>query len=162
MAKYEIKSGVGIIPEGATAIDNYAFKDCVELLSVVIPDTVEVIGDEAFYNCKSLSEIVLPESVKIIKNGAFNKCKRRIRIYVPANQIKHYKSFLPKHLHNKIKSIACMELYKTEGILKKMQLIKNKPQIFFAWLNADKTRYAILIFILFFVFGSLAVVLFDD
>ena len=40
MAKYEIKDGVGIIPEGTTVIEKYAFEKCAELTSIVIPDSV--------------------------------------------------------------------------------------------------------------------------
>ena len=39
MAKYEIKDGVGIIPEGTTKIEDHAFDNCAELTSITIPDT---------------------------------------------------------------------------------------------------------------------------
>ena len=39
MAEYEIKDGVGIIPEGTTKISFGAFEGCSELRSVVIPDS---------------------------------------------------------------------------------------------------------------------------
>ena len=51
MAKYEIKDGVGIIPEGTTVIEEEAFKCCDELTSIVIPDGVTEIGEDAFYKC---------------------------------------------------------------------------------------------------------------
>ncbi|MBR3859104.1 MAG: leucine-rich repeat protein [Bacteroidaceae bacterium] len=51
MAKYEIKDGVGIIPEGTTCIEDYAFRDCKELKSIVIPDSVMAIGTRAFEDC---------------------------------------------------------------------------------------------------------------
>ncbi len=54
MCAYEIKDGVAIIPEGTTKIDNEAFWDCGELVSVIIPDGVTEIGGLAFYECKKL------------------------------------------------------------------------------------------------------------
>ena len=50
MAEYEIKDGVGIIPEGENKISFCAFQNCNELKSIVIPDSVTEIGDCAFYN----------------------------------------------------------------------------------------------------------------
>jgi hypothetical protein len=38
MAKYEIKDGIGIIPEGTTVIEVNAFKGAKELTSIVIPN----------------------------------------------------------------------------------------------------------------------------
>ena len=63
MAKYEIKDGVGIIPEGTTYIEAGAFENCKELVSVVIPDSVKEIGANAFYGCTSLSSITFPKWV---------------------------------------------------------------------------------------------------
>ena len=41
MADFEIKNGVGIIPEGTTKLDWSSFEKCTELTSVVIPDSVK-------------------------------------------------------------------------------------------------------------------------
>ena len=51
MAEYEIKDGVGIIPEGENKISFCAFQNCNELKSIVIPDSLTEIGDCAFSNC---------------------------------------------------------------------------------------------------------------
>ena len=51
MAYYEIKDGVGIIPEGVKEIASFAFKDCKDLTSVVIPEWVTKIGSSAFSGC---------------------------------------------------------------------------------------------------------------
>lgn len=51
MAEYEIKDGVGIIPEGENKISFCAFQNCNEMKSIVIPDSVTEIWDCAFYNC---------------------------------------------------------------------------------------------------------------
>lgn len=48
MAKYEIKDGIAIIPEGTQKIEECAFFGCNRLTSVVIPDSVTEIGKWAF------------------------------------------------------------------------------------------------------------------
>ena len=45
MAKFEIKDGVAIIPEGVTKIEKGAFKDCTSLEGITIPEGVVEIGD---------------------------------------------------------------------------------------------------------------------
>ena len=84
-----------IYPNGLNAIDDYAFINCENLVSVRIPDTVTRIGEGCFQSCciddlvlsKSLTEIpyaafyynviehlVIPSSVKRICAEAFQLC----------------------------------------------------------------------------------------
>ena len=63
MAKYEVKDGVGIIPEGPKIIEEDAFQYCEGLTSIVIPDSVTKIGKDAFQFCTGLTSIVIPDSV---------------------------------------------------------------------------------------------------
>ena len=72
MAKYEVKDGVGIIPEGTTEIGMSAFEDCKELTSVIIPNSVTEIRNSAFSGCSSLNSIVIPDSVTEIGQYAFS------------------------------------------------------------------------------------------
>ena len=74
MAKYEIKDGVGIIPDGETTITNMAFTYCDELTKVVIPSSVTTIGREAFKGCKNLESIEIPSNVTSIYAYAFAGC----------------------------------------------------------------------------------------
>lgn len=74
MAKYEIKDGVGIIPEGATEIDWKAFDGCKELTNVVIPNSVKCIKSWAIHSCTGLTRITIPDSVTEIDNLAFYGC----------------------------------------------------------------------------------------
>ena len=55
------------IPDGVTAINFFAFKDCSNLESVGIPGSVRSIGVCAFYNCVKLSSISLPEQLETIE-----------------------------------------------------------------------------------------------
>ena len=75
MAKYEIKDGVGIIPEGTTVVEAKAFADCEELKNVVIPDSVTRIGYAAFAYCGGLTNIIIPDSVTEIGQEVFYSCK---------------------------------------------------------------------------------------
>ena len=82
MAKYEIKNGVGIIPEGTKEIEVDAFAGCTDLTSVTIPESVMVIGDGAFWCCENLTAIVIPASVKQVGHSLFGGCKKLKSIVV--------------------------------------------------------------------------------
>ncbi|MBQ4521272.1 MAG: leucine-rich repeat protein [Bacteroidaceae bacterium] len=51
MANYEVKDGVGIIPEGTTQIKKLGFYSCKDLTTVNIPNSVTEIGEGAFKDC---------------------------------------------------------------------------------------------------------------
>ena len=68
--EYEIKDGVGIIPEGETEINGWAFEGCKKLKHIEIPPSVTKIGKAAFYGCKSLTSISITPSVKEIVQDA--------------------------------------------------------------------------------------------
>ena len=83
MAKYEIKDGVGIIPEGTVQIDPYAFQDCMDITSVTIPESVTEILWNAFDGCSALTSIVLPKSLTKIDSEAFKGCVGLTNIVIP-------------------------------------------------------------------------------
>ena len=87
MSAFEVKDGVGIIPEGTTEISVAAFKDCKELTSVVIPDSVQVIGALAFAGT-NIASIVIPEGVKQIGAWAFQNCVSLTNINLPSSVLK--------------------------------------------------------------------------
>ena len=71
-----------VIPDGITAINNYAFRNCSSLTSIVIPDSVITIGDYAFYGRSGLISIVIPDSVITIGSSAFYSCHSLISVTI--------------------------------------------------------------------------------
>ena len=83
MEEYEIKDGVGIIPEGTVNIGMYAFKEREELREVIIPDTVVEIETNAFKGCVNLEKVIFPDSLQIIGVGAFEGCANLKSVVLP-------------------------------------------------------------------------------
>ncbi len=75
-------SGSITIPEGVTAIDDYAFQSRIALKAVTIPNGVTTIGKCAFHTC-SLTAITIPESVTSIGDSAFLACNSLTEITIP-------------------------------------------------------------------------------
>lgn len=71
------------IPNTVTSIVNYVFVGCSGLTSVNIPNSVEAIGSGAFWNCTGLTSINLPNSLKSIDWNAFQGCKKLSSIIIP-------------------------------------------------------------------------------
>lgn len=74
-----------VIPDGVTAIGNYAFSRCYNLNSVTIPDNVISIGHYAFRNCYHLLPVTIPNSVISIGEQAFSSCERFTSIKIPSS-----------------------------------------------------------------------------
>jgi len=68
-----------------TSIGNYAFCNCIGLISINIPEKVTSIGNHAFSDCIGLANITIPASVTNIGNYAFYKCKGLTQINYNAN-----------------------------------------------------------------------------
>ena len=71
------------IPNGFTAIEDFAFRECKNLTNVKISDSVIKIGWGAFYNCENLKTINIPNSVKSLRDYAFSGCKSLTGINIP-------------------------------------------------------------------------------
>ena len=74
-----------------TAIDSYAFVQCLALTEIIFPDSITTIGDYAFKYCICLNEIMIPESVIFIGDYAFANCDSLTKIEVDKNN-EYYKS----------------------------------------------------------------------
>ncbi len=78
-------SGSITIPEGVTAIDDYAFQSRIALKAVTIPNGVTSIGAYAFNRCCSLISVTIPEGVTSIGYDAFADCEKLAEVTVPAS-----------------------------------------------------------------------------
>lgn len=81
-----------VIPEGVTAIGEWAFFDCRNLASITISESVASIGKYAFLDCDDLTKIVMPKSLTSIENGTFKGCTSLKEVVIPENvvRIKEY------------------------------------------------------------------------
>lgn len=75
------------VPEGVSSIGNGAFYYCTNLADITIPDSVTKIGYEAFMECTSLTELVIPEGVTYIGRRAFYRCKSLHSVVIPDSVI---------------------------------------------------------------------------
>ena len=83
-----------VIPEGMTAVPDYAFRGCVSLTSVTLPDSLKMIGDNAFYGCTSLENVAFPDSLKTIEGYAFNGCAGLETLVFPQSlEVIEYRAF---------------------------------------------------------------------
>lgn len=57
-----------------TAIDEHAFRECVQLTSVTIPNHITHIGSNAFSECEALANVKFPDSLTVIGEYAFSGC----------------------------------------------------------------------------------------
>ncbi len=72
-----------------TEIDNFAFRFCESLSSLLIPNGVTSIGRYAFYNCTSLRTLTIPESVEQIGRFAFLGAQD-LNVYFAADTLPAY------------------------------------------------------------------------
>ena len=72
-----------VIEEGITAIGDFSFYECVNMINIIIPSSVTSIGRSVFSNCRSLPGITLPEGVTSIGDYAFEACKGFTNFTIP-------------------------------------------------------------------------------
>ncbi len=79
------QSGVNLvrIPEGVTAISEYAFNSCSSLTELILPETLESVGNYAFGSCSALTEVTFPGGLVSLGNGAFSSCKKLAEVELP-------------------------------------------------------------------------------
>ncbi|MBE6627892.1 MAG: leucine-rich repeat domain-containing protein [Ruminococcaceae bacterium] len=72
-----------VLHNGVTGIDKYAFFNCVSLERIVIPNSVTHIDYYAFGNCKKLASVTMPERLESLEPFAFENCESLTSIVVP-------------------------------------------------------------------------------
>lgn len=68
-----------------TYVASDAFKDCENIVSVVISDGIRVIQPYAFYNCKNLESVNLSKNLESITHEAFSYCQSLTSITIPGS-----------------------------------------------------------------------------
>lgn len=76
-------SGTCYIKDGTKHIAYGAFRECINLTSVIIPDSVTDISGRIFYGCSNLAEIVLPDNLTNIGEFAFAYCNNLTEVIIP-------------------------------------------------------------------------------
>ena len=71
------------LPQGITALGDYAFYRCSALESIDLPETLTSIGSYAFIRCDALTSIDLPEGLKSIEMYTFYNCTALTSITLP-------------------------------------------------------------------------------
>lgn len=82
----DVENGVFVVPDGITAIGEWAFEKCKRLNKVVISNGVTSIRNQAFSFCESLQEVLIPNSVIVI-DGSFQECNSLTHITIPGSVI---------------------------------------------------------------------------
>ena len=75
------------VPEGVTAIPDYAFNGCSYLEEIILPSTLTAIGDYAFYNCSALKTINLIEGLTAIPSYCFYNCTSLGELVLPSTVV---------------------------------------------------------------------------
>ena len=63
-----------VLPEGIESIGDFAFCNCVNLLSVKTPSTCKTIGKHAFNGCSKLCDVQLSDGLESLGERSFSYC----------------------------------------------------------------------------------------
>lgn len=80
--------------KGVTTIENYAFENCVKLLTVAFDESLEKIGDYAFAGCYALSVVSFASSEAPVFGTSPFPTSQKIGVYVPEVALSQYKTLL--------------------------------------------------------------------
>jgi hypothetical protein len=83
LLRYEGEGGDVAIPDGVTAIDEFAFSYCTSLTGLRIPGSVTQIGESAFEGCAGLKNVQFPDGLTTIGDAAFMFCTHLEQVSIP-------------------------------------------------------------------------------
>lgn len=95
-----------ILPDNITALEYNVFSGCGNLSSVELPKYITEISGGLFYECSSIANIVIPDSVTSIGYNAFCGCSSLATITLPKN-LKEVASTFISYNSGGIKDIYC-------------------------------------------------------
>ena len=87
IVSYDGPGGDVVIPEGVTAIGDYAFLGNGTITSLTVPSGVRSIGRSAFEGCYSLTSVTLNDGLTSIGESAFSRCWRLTDLRLPAGSV---------------------------------------------------------------------------
>lgn len=73
------------LPSTIKEIEDRAFCQCKQLITINLPQYIEQIGCSTFCGCENLSSIILPNSLSKIGPSAFARCAKLKSVIVPNN-----------------------------------------------------------------------------
>ena len=85
MVKIQDTVSINGIDYTITEIDDYAFRNCNLIESIVFSDSIEKIGKNAFDSCTDLKNIEISSSIKQIEPSSFAYCNHLESIKVDPN-----------------------------------------------------------------------------
>lgn len=85
LKKYNGSGGSVTIPNGVTAIGDYAFERCNTVTSIILPSSLTSIGSSAFARCTNLTSINISNSVTYIGSLAFEWCPNLTNVVIPGS-----------------------------------------------------------------------------
>ncbi len=71
------------IPSSVASVEELAFRDCDNLISVEIPDNVKIIDQRAFEECDNLVSVELSNSLSMVSYDMFTGCVSLESIVIP-------------------------------------------------------------------------------
>lgn len=104
LTQYKGRGGDVVLPDGVTAIADYAFRDCETLTGARLPAGVTAIGDWAFQGCEGLRLVTIPLSVKSIGKNAFSGCNSLKDVYYPGNEAQWQRVKIGDNNHQLLKA----------------------------------------------------------
>lgn len=88
------------------SIEEYAFKNCVNLTEAPLEDGIMLIGMEAFSGCKSLRSVYIPDSIFNIEIMAFAECENLESVRMSPNV-----DYIPRKAFYNCVSLSSFELF---------------------------------------------------